>query len=103
MQFFEIKKILSLANFNFKNNLIFSLISSFLEVVSLGSLIPLVIVLVEGEGDVFQKIEKFLPITLENDNFSDYYFKFYPINLGSIFININYLYFFKIFDKKKYS
>lgn len=76
MQFFEIKKILSLADFNFKNNLIFSLISSFLEVVSLGSLIPLVIVLVEGEGDVFQKIEKFLPITLKNDNFSDYYLSF---------------------------
>ena len=49
MQFNKLNKILSTANFSFRYNFILSLISSILEVLSLGSLIPLIIVLVDKE------------------------------------------------------
>ena len=64
MQLIEIKKILSIANFKFKKNLILSLFSSFLEVLSLGSLIPLIIILVDEQGAIIQKYEKFIPISI---------------------------------------
>ena len=50
MQFNKLNKILSTANFSFRYNFILSLINSILEVLSLGSLIPLIIVLVDKES-----------------------------------------------------
>ena len=76
MQLIEIKKILSIANFKFKKNLILSLFSSFLEVLSLGSLIPLIIILVDEQGAIIQKYEKFIPISINKSSFSEHYLKF---------------------------
>ena len=76
MQLIEIKKILSIANFKFKKNLILSLFSSFLEVLSLGSLIPLFIILVDEQGAIIQKYEKFIPISINKSSFSEHYLKF---------------------------
>jgi len=75
MQLNEIKKILSIANFKFKKNLIFSLCSSLLEVLSLGSLIPLIIVLVDEKGAVIQKFDKIFPISINESSFLDVYIK----------------------------
>ena len=52
---------LEIAHLRFASTGVLSLFSSFLEVLSLGSLIPLIIVLVDEQGAIIQKYEKFIP------------------------------------------
>ena len=99
MQLIEIKKILSIANFKFKKNLIYSLFSSFLEVLSLGSLIPLIIVLVDEQGAVIQKFEKFIPISINESSFSEHYLKFTFIILSFYLLSLIFYVFFRYLIK----
>ncbi len=85
MQFNKLNKILSTANFSFRYNFILSLISSILEVLSLGSLIPLIIVLVDKESAAYEKIKQFFPINFANENIFNHYLKF------TLFILVIYL------------
>ena len=47
-----------------------------MEVLSLGSLIPLIIILVDEQGAIIQKYEKFIPISINKSSFSEHYLKF---------------------------
>lgn len=73
MLFTKIRKILSIGKFSNKQNLFYSLLSSFLEVLSLGSLIPLIMILVDEKGGQLNELAKFIPLEFQSVDLKSYY------------------------------
>ena len=76
MLFTKIRKILSIGKFSNKQNLFYSLLSSFLEVLSLGSLIPLIMILVDEKGGQLNELAKFIPLEFQSVDLKSYYLNF---------------------------
>ena len=81
MLFTKIRKILSIGKFSNKQNLFYSLLSSFLEVLSLGSLIPLIMILVDEKGGQLNELAKFIPLEFQSVDLKSYYLKTTPLFL----------------------